>query len=329
MKQEYLQLLNMRFRNMFKTKVFKRFIIALLAIFVLMNIVAYVHAYKFTHFSSTTTSKTKDAHKLSVFEKIKTLMLGVSNPRPVNKVKPALPFEEITLQSHVKISGWLIPADRSKGTIILFHGYSSCKSLMLDKAEFFHKIGYNTMLIDFMGAGESEGNETTVGFIEAREVKTAFDFVKSKNEQNIILFGTSMGAVGIMKAISDYKIQPQGIIIECPFGNFLQTVQARFRTMHVPAFPMSQLLVFWGGQMNGFNGFVFNPAEYAKNINCSTLLLYGEKDEKVSKAEIDEILRNLKGRKTLVTYPRSGHENYLIKYKKKWCGDVAQFLSSL
>ena len=313
---------------MLKSTLFKRSIAALVLVFVLMNIVAYVHAYKFTHFSSTATSKTRDAQHLSFFEKIKTLAFGVSNPRPINKLKPALPFQEITLQSNVKISGWLIPADSSKGTIILFHGYSSCKSLMLDKAEVFHKMGYSTLLMDFMGSGESESNETTVGFIEAQEVKTAYDFVKSRKEQNIILFGTSMGAVAIMKAINDYKIQPKGIMLECPFGNFLQTVQARFHTMHVPTFPMSQLLVFWGGEMNGFNGFSFNPTEYAKSITCPALLLYGEKDEKVSRSEIDEVFQNVKGKKSLVNYPNAGHENYLDKYRKEWSGDVAKFLNS-
>lgn len=314
---------------MLKTKLFKRSLLALIILFTLMNLVVYQHAYKFTHFSNTATSKTRDAQHLSVFEKIKTLVLGVSNPRPVNKVKPSLPFEEIILQSNVKISGWLIPADSAKGTIILFHGYSSCKSLMLDKAEIFYQMGYNTLMMDFMGAGGSEGNQITVGFIEAQQVKTAFDFIRSRQEKNIILYGTSMGAVAIMKAINDYRINPTGIMIECPFGNFLQTVQARFRTMHVPIFPMSQLLVFWGGQMNGFNGFAFNPTEYAKNISVPTLLLYGEKDEKVSKSEIDEIFRNLKGVKKMALYPNAAHENYLTKYKKEWTKDVYEFLKPL
>ncbi|MBC8884363.1 hypothetical protein H9X57_16275 [Flavobacterium piscinae] len=54
-----------------------------------------------------------------------------------------------------------------------------------------------------------------------------------------------MGAVAIMKAISDFEIKPKGIIIECPFGSMYKTVGARFESMNVPTFPMAGLLVFW------------------------------------------------------------------------------------
>ena len=175
---------------------------------------------------------------------------------------------------------WLLTADSSKGTVIIFHGFGGQKSSMLDKAEIFLKMRYSTLLVDFMGSGGSEGSQTTIGFYEALEVKDAFEYIKSKGEKNIILFGTSMGAVAIMKAEKDHKLSPSAIIIECPFGTMLQTVEARFKAMKVPAFPMASLLVFWGGYENDFNAFNHNPVDYAKQIYCPTLLLYGEKDIK-------------------------------------------------
>jgi hypothetical protein len=89
---------------------------------------------------------------------------------------------------------------------------------------------------------------------------------------------------------------------------------------------MASLLVFWGGTQNGFWAFSHNPAEYAKNVTCPTLLLYGELDKNVSRKEIDDVYRNLSGKKTLRTYPHSGHENYLINNKKEWLEDIASFL---
>ncbi|RYU95229.1 alpha/beta fold hydrolase [Emticicia agri] len=137
-----------------------------------------------------------------------------------------------------------------------------------------------------------------------------------------------MGAVAIMKAISDYGIQPSGIMIECPFGSMYETVCARFRLMQAPTFPMAALLVFWGGLQNNFWAFGHNPTKYARKITCPTLLLYGELDDKVSRAEIDEILVNIQGKKQLKTYPLAGHENYLNKYESEWKGDIANFLSA-
>jgi len=304
----------------------KRSLWTLMTIFVLMNIVAVFHSYKFTHFVDSKTEKTKDPKKLTIGQKIKTLVFGVSNPRPENKTFPTKDYETIKLKSNKEIESWSINTDNSKGTVILFHGFSGDKSSMLDKADIFLELGYNAFLVDFMGSGGSEGNQTTIGFLEAEQVKTCFEYLTEKGEQNIYLFGTSMGSVAIMKAINDYDINPKGIIIECPFGSMYKTVCARFKTMNAPTFPMAGLLVFWGGLQNGFWAFGHNPTEYAKKINCSTLLLYGAKDEKVSREEIDNIFNNLVGQKKLKIYQEAGHENYLTKYKKEWTQDIKEFL---
>ncbi|MBO9202807.1 MULTISPECIES: alpha/beta hydrolase [Niastella] len=311
-----------------KRKWIKLGIKAVILAFVLMNIVAIFHSYKFTHFSNGYVLKTKDPGKLSLGQKVQTLLFGISNPRPVNHVKPATDFETIKLKSNKQIECWSIKADSAKGVVILYHGFSGEKSSLLDKAAIFRSLGYNTLLVDFMGSGGSEGNQTTIGFKEAEQVKTCFDYLTQQGQQKIYLFGTSMGAVAIMKAINDYQIKPEGIIIECPFGSMYQTVCARFRSMSVPTFPMAGLLVFWGGVQNGFWAFGHNPTAYAKNITCPSLLLYGAQDEKVSQEETTAIFTNLNGKKQLKIYPEAGHENYLMKYADEWKKDVSAFLIS-
>ena len=309
-----------------KRKLVKRFLWVLAIIFILMNISAYFHAYKFTHFSTDDVVKSKEPKDLSTTEKIKILLFGVKNPRPENKKTPAQQFETIKLQSNKLIECWDVKANSTKGTVIIFHGYSGEKSSMLDKSDEFTRLGYSTLLVDFMGSGGSEGNQTTLGYKEADEVKTCFDYLLKKGEKKIYLFGTSMGAVAILKAINDYDINPTAIIIECPFGSMYQTTSARFKLLGVPSFPMADLLVFWGGIQNGFWAFSHKPVNYAKKVKCPTLLLYGEKDERVSKGEIDEIYKNINSKKQLKTYPLAGHENYLSQYKNEWIADVNKFL---
>jgi alpha-beta hydrolase superfamily lysophospholipase len=293
-----------------------------------MNILAIFHAYKFTHFVDSKKEKTKDSKKLTAGQKIATLIFGINNPRPENKKKPPVDFEIVIINSNKKIECWDIKTNNSKGTVILFHGFSGQKSSMLDKAEVFRELGYNTFLVDFMGSGGSEGDQTTIGYLEAEEVKSSLEYLESKGEKNIYLFGTSMGSVAIMKAMSDYDLKPKGIIIECPFGSMYKTVCARFKTLNAPSFPMAGLLVFWGGIENGFWAFGHNPTEYAKKISCPTLLMYGSQDEKVSNAEIDEIFANLRGVKEMKIYENAAHENYLNKYRNEWTQDIQKFLSS-
>lgn len=311
-----------------KGKIFiKKICFAIALCFVLMNVVAFFHAYKFTHFAEANLLKTKSPEKLNVFDKIKTLVFGVNNPRPINETIPE-GYETIRLQSNKKIECWYFRKDSTKGTVVVLHGYSGKKSGMLDKATEFQKLNYNLLLVDFMGSGGSEGNQTTLGVKEAEEVKTVFDYLTQQGEQNIYLFGTSMGAVAIMKALNDYDLKAKGIILECPFGSMYQTTCARFKIMKAPVFPMAALLVFWGGLQNGFWAFGHNPTRYASQISCPTLLLYGEQDKNVSREEVNEIYKNLNAPKTLKTYRAAGHDNYLTNHKKDWVRDVRNFLTN-
>lgn len=312
---------------MTKRKIYKRILLTVLIIFIMMNVVAFFHAYKFTHFTEEKVSKT-DSKNISSYEKMITLLFGINNPRPQNNTLPIQQYETIILQSNKKIECWYIKRDSSKGTIILFHGYGGDKSSLIDKSNEFIKLGFSTLLVDFMGSGGSEGNQTTIGFKESEEVKTCIEYLTLIGEKNIYLFGTSLGAVAIMKSINDYKLTPKGIILECPFGSMYETTCARFNSMKVPTFPMASLLVFWGGLQNGFWAFVHKPTEYAKNIACPTMLLYGQQDEKVSRGEIDRICANLQGNKRLETFPLAGHENYLVKYKGKWVESINALIKS-
>lgn len=314
-------------KSMKRQKKLKLLLCSLVVIIILINIVAFFHAYKFTHFSNTEMPKTKSPSKLSAFDKIGALLFGINNPRPINTKIPTQKYQTIKLKSNKLIECWNIKSDSNKGYVILFHGYSGEKSSMIDKSDEFLKLGYNTILVDFMGCGGSEGNQTTIGFNEAQEVKTVYDFVLKNGEKKIYLFGTSLGAAAILKAIHDYELVPQGIIIECPFGSMYQTTCARFRAMNIPSFPMAGLLDFWGGIQNGFWAFNHNPTEYAKTAKCPTLLFYGKQDKNVSQEEIDDIYKNIAGKKKLVTFPNAGHENYLTKYKEKWTEEIALFLS--
>ena len=180
-----------------------------------------------------------------------------------------------------------------------------------------------------MGSGGSEGNRATLGFMESEQVKRVYDYLTGKGEKKIILFGTSMGAVAILKSIADFNLQPSGIILECPFGSMYKTTAARFRLMKAPVFPMAGLLVFWGGVQNGFWAFGHNPTEYALAVKCPVLLLYGAKDLNVSREEIDDMYENFKGQKSLKIFPDAGHENYLLKYSDEWRSYVQSFFGTM
>jgi alpha-beta hydrolase superfamily lysophospholipase len=317
----------------FNTKKLKKRALWLTIIAIIfINIIAYNHAYRFTHFIEIEEGKTAERIKpedLSLVEKVKILLLGIPNHKPKNAILPSANYKTIKIQSNETLDTWLIPSTTAaKGIVILFHGYTGEKSSLLAYSQAFNKMGYPCLLVDFMGSGSSTGVQTTIGFKESENVKAVYDHVKNEfPNQKIILFGHSMGAVAIMKAVSDYDLKPEKIIVQCPFGTMKQTVKKRFEAMNVPSFPFAHLLLFYGGIQNGFNAFHHNPTDYAKNITVPTLLTYGEKDGRVTRPEIDEIYKNLNGQKQLVTFKNSGHEDYLVNSNTEWLNKITNFVN--
>ncbi|MBT1690726.1 alpha/beta hydrolase [Dawidia soli] len=307
----------------------KKLIILVVIGIVVINAVAFLHAYTFTHFSASNVARTKDPKELSVFAKASLLFTGIDNPRPQSKEQPADAFETIYVQSTGKLQCWRLAQPGARGTVLLFHGYAGEKSSLLSRAAEFRKMGYHTLLVDFTGSGGSEGNSTSVGYTEAIQVKDCFEYLAGTGEKNIILFGTSMGAAAVLKAMSDYGIKPAATVLECPFGSLYNTVCARFTLMHVPSFPMAGLLTFWGGVQHGYWAFAHNPADYAERATCPTLLLFGAQDDRVTVAETERIFANLPQPKTLQIYPDAGHNVFTTGNQPAWVRDVTAFVGTL
>lgn len=322
-----------------KKKRFKFYLRICLWLFILLNVLTYIHAYKFTHFTerievteNETPQKKTQLEQLTLLDKMAIIPFGVSHTKPENKTLPDRNYERITFESRAKkeIEGWLLPIADAKGTVILFHGYLGVKSLQLEEAYSFNELGYNALMVDFLGHGGSEGESTSIGFGEAVDVIYAYYHVAEElEEENILLFGASMGAAAILRALSISDIQPTAILIECPFGSMKQTIQNRFTVLNAPSFPTAQLLVFWGGVQNGFWAFEHNPQDYAQQVNTPTLLMYGKKDTRVMLEETENIYHALSGYKRLQIFENSGHQSYCNNEHELWIQSVESFLEDV
>ena len=68
------------------------------------------------------------------------------------------------------------------------------------------------------------------------------------------------------------------------------------------------------------------PTKYATKVKCPTLLLYGRKDKKVKRKEVEAILKNLNCPGEFVIFNNSGHENYLTNNAAEWKSNIIDFL---
>lgn len=304
----------------------KKIIRLLLLLIVIIQLMVIFHAYRFTHFQTTQHGKTKLENMNNPLSKLVVLLFGVNNPRPENTTRPTMPFQTVFVGEEKEIETWILNQDSTRGTIIMFHGYGGNKSGMVEKGAFFAKNGYRVMLVDFMGSGGSKGNQTTIGYKEAQQVTLCFNYTQKQYDGEIILFGNSMGAAAMLRAIAIDTIQPNKIILESTFATLQTATDARFRKMNLPTFPLSQILVFWGGIENGFWGFSHQPFRYAKKVNCPALVIYGLEDERVTQQETNQILENLKNEQYL-PLKQTGHNINLSECKTTWEKEVMRFLS--
>lgn len=311
-----------------RTKLWRRTYRILLTLFVLLNIVAITQAYHLTHFYERGTVETIEEQTSSVWGQAQVALIGLKQQKLAVDAVPDSPYTDIRLHTNdgIILDAWQVKVPDSRGTILLFHGHGSEKSANLTQSNTFNEWGFSTLLVDFRAHGQSTGNTCTIGYREAEDVRTAFAYVKGAGEQNIILYGISLGAATITKAIADYDLKPSRVILEMPFASLPGTVEGKMRMAGLPAEPLAALLTFWGGTINGFWAFNMQPKEFVKKIHCPVLLQWGEKDKGVLRSHMETLFKNIPGEKKFVAYTNSGHENLCENEPEKWEENVEDFL---
>src|SRR6185312_16632194 len=239
---------------------FKILLWTVLILFILLNFISATNAYKFTHFYNSGEVVIKPENKKTTWDHVSDILFGKDYIKKKNDSLPGS-FSNIilTTKDDIKLAGWYGAASNPSGSVALFHGYGDNKTDVLEEAKAFLNMGYNVLLLDFRAHGNSEGHTCTIGYRETEDVTLAYNFLKSKGEKNIVLWGISMGAATVARAIDEDHLQPSKVILEMPFATMKNAVEGQLKTMNLPAEPLGALLTFWGGIEHGFWAFKINP----------------------------------------------------------------------
>jgi Lysophospholipase len=310
-------------------KILKIFAWVIGSLFILLNIIIACHAYTFTHFYDKKTADTLQPNKLARF---------ICGNKQFKKEDVVHVDSEYTTISITTLDSFHLNALESKpnkafnqpyiGTVILFHGYGqNINSFIGHEANVFRQLRYKVLMIDFRAHGNSEGTGSTIGINEAKDVKAAYDYATKEGEKNIVLYGISMGAASITKAVYDYQLKPAKVILDMPYATLYDAIKGYLRIAHMPVQPVAPLLMFWASVEKGAWVFNMQPALYAKAINCPVLLEWGMNDPRVTENETEAIFKNLDSRnKLMIKYAHSAHESLLQKEPAKWVNVITAFL---
>jgi alpha-beta hydrolase superfamily lysophospholipase len=159
---------------------------------------------------------------------------GGAPPRFPNWRDPAgtsIYFRDVTLTTAdgLELSAWYIPAiDTSSppteaATIILAHGLLERKESMKHLVPWLHEAGYNVMLLDFRGHGQSDQRPTTVGREEAMDLQAALDWLEAEGvDDRVGGLGMSMGAVVLVNtAVQDDRLD--ALVLDSMFAKWNDT----------------------------------------------------------------------------------------------------------
>lgn len=199
-----------------------------------------------------------------------------------------LAFEEtvITARDGLQLAAWFVPYAGSERAVLVVHGKGKCRSCEFDDrfmefAAQLHAGGFNLLMIDLRGHGQSEGERFTLGDHERRDVLGALDWLVERGFERIGIVGVSLGAVSSVGAASDPESGHlvKALVIDSSFSDLSELLRVRFtKESGLPGvfFPGS---LFMARVLVGTNPYAVNPVEDLPRVKAPVMVIYSGQDE--------------------------------------------------
>lgn len=232
----------------------------------------------------------------------------------VTPASRGLAYEDVWLETAdgVKISGWFIPATQPRATLLFFHGNAGNISHRLDSIETFHRLGLNTLIIDYRGYGQSEGSPTEAGtYLDA---EAAWRYLVEERQipaAEIIIFGRSLG--GAVAAWLAQQHPPGALILESTFTSAPDVAAQAY-----PFLPARQLTRIH-----------YNTLARLPEIKTPVLIVHSPHDEVIPYSHSQKLLATANEPKEFLQL-NGGHNNgFLIStlaYEAKFAAFVTRYI---
>jgi dipeptidyl aminopeptidase/acylaminoacyl peptidase len=249
-----------------------------------------------------------------------------------------LAYEEVSFKSRedgLNLSGWLIKAPENEQTVIFAHGYRRNRLHdsvpFLPIARFLSDRGCNVLMFDFRNSGQSEGELTSVGQYEVRDLLGAVDFIKAQPGLNpqIVLMGYSMGAAtSILAGAREPAVT--AVIADAPFADLKNYLMVNLPVWsNLPAVPFNQAFLIIVPPLTGLKVDTVSPVKEVKNLNGRPLfLIHGEGDTAIP-IENSELLQKAYPQARFWRVPKAEHCKSYAVAGDLYLQKVAEFLDEV
>lgn len=241
-----------------------------------------------------------------------------------------LPYEDLQLTTSdgLKLAAWYLPP-RNGVIVICVHGMGSNRTQFLDEAVFLQRKKYGVLLLDLRNHGESEGDKTTLGLYEVRDIAAAVEYIRQREgtDAAVAAFGHSMGAATVLLATAQIP-EIRAVIAVSPFTSVEDNVSEGVRTLTGldPRF-FAPLILFFGQREAGVDISTVRPVDVIGSISPRpVLLIHGAKDETLPVRNSYQLYEAARDPKELVVYEGVGHGGFIFQEPKQYPKKVLNFL---
>jgi dipeptidyl aminopeptidase/acylaminoacyl peptidase len=193
-----------------------------------------------------------------------------------------LPYEELRLDTDdgLRLAAWYVPSHNG-AAVIMLHGLGVNRGGDLDLARAMAERGYGVLLPDLRAHGESEGEVSTLGPREVRDVRAAVEHLQNRPEidrERIGVWGASLGgAVAILAGaqLPDLK----AVVAQSAFASVEWLVQNQFSNLERMPTWLAPVVVAMGGWQAGVDTREIAPVRQVGRISPRPLMIiHGERD---------------------------------------------------
>jgi pimeloyl-ACP methyl ester carboxylesterase len=273
----------------------------------------------------------------------------IKSPHPDTLSSPAeygLPFAAVLFPSGdgLTLHGWFIPAPgsepfsaededwtgNSKGTIVLAHGRFGSKDPDLKYVPFLHEAGYNCFLFDFRGHGRSEGDYTSFGYHERKDLLAAIDLLRGKGIDQVGVIGFSLGVVVAIGAAAQTE-HIKAVVADGAFVELKKALARGAEERHVPRSLVRLLgpaILRLAGRRVGGNLEHVEPLRWVDRIAPRALfLIHGEEDPYASVEDVRRLYERAGEPKELWIARGAGHRRVDQAYPEEYRQRVLDFFA--
>ncbi len=210
--------------------------------------------------------------------------ISIKPPKIISIITPqdlGLEYKEISFKTDndIALAGWYIPSNIPHAkTIILLHGYPADKGDILPALSFLSKK-YNLLLFDFRYLGKSGGRYSTVGAKEIEDLLAAIRFLKTRDINEVGIWGFSMGgAVALMTASKAPEIK--AIVSESSYAS-LDLMATELYRIPILKYSLAYLTGIWTKIILGIDFKKVSPTASVKDLNIPILIIHSKNDEMI------------------------------------------------